>query len=325
MKKSKKAFVIIELALAVMAVVLTVGMLCENYGEQNHKKVSVIIQNSNDNQWAAFKYGLKMAAADLGLEVYTASVGELESAKELQNVIEEEVQNGADAVIVQPIAGEETGKMLQKIQGRIPVILIESAASNDKEDTGLAVVEPDQYAMGKQLAEELLSDYGGKLDGKKIGIVSQAQDTQAVIDREQGFREALRDSGAEIVWAVSGVDSENGKDLLGSQTRVDIIAALDDNSLVAAGSSAGSYKLRGAVVYGIGHSTDAFYYLDTGIVECLVMPDEFQRGYRSMAEIAERLGHYFYKMKAVTVDQIAIRREDMFSEENQEIIFMMSQ
>jgi ribose transport system substrate-binding protein len=179
--------------------------------------------------------------------------------------------------------------------------------------------------MGEDLAEELLADYEGNLNGKRLGIVAQSLDTQAGMNRRDGFCETIQDAGAEIVWTVSGLDLDNGEELLNAQTRADIVVALDNNSLVAAGSSANSGYLRGAVIYGIGHSADAVYYLDTGAVEALVIPDEFQQGYQSVAEIAKRLKNRFYRMETVTVEHTVLRREDLFSKENQEMLFMMSQ
>ena len=54
---------------------------------------------------------------------------------------------------------------------------------------------------------------------------------------------------------------------------MDFVIALDDNSLTAAGECAAANNLHGAIIYGIGNSTEAVYFLDTGAVECLVVPD----------------------------------------------------
>ena len=88
---------------------------------------------------------------------------------------------------------------------------------------------------------------------------------------------------------------------------------------------AAANDLHGALVYGIGNSTEAVYYLDTGIAGCLVVPDEFNVGYQSLTEAAEILTHYFYKMHDRTVSYTVLRRDTLFSKENQEIIFTMSQ
>ena len=101
--------------------------------------------------------------------------------------------------------------------------------------------------------------------------------------------------------------------------------ALDDNSLTAAGECAASSDLHGAVLYGIGNSTEAVYYLDTGIAECLVVPDEFNVGYRCMTEIAQSLQDFFYKPESCRVSHTVIRREELFSQKNQELLFTMNQ
>jgi ribose transport system substrate-binding protein len=44
-----------------------------------------------------------------------------------------------------------------------------------------------------------------------------------------------------------------------------------------------------------------------------------------VAEIAKRLNNRFYRMETVTVEHTVLRREDLFSKENQEMLFMMSQ
>lgn len=72
---------------------------------------------------------------------------------------------------------------------------------------------------------------------------------------------------------------------LQTQRRVDIVMALDNASFVEAGEAAKDNDLYGAVLYGIGNSTEAVYYLDAGWAQCLVAPDEFDAGYESVAEL----------------------------------------
>lgn len=106
---------------------------------------------------------------------------------------------------------------------------------------------------------------------------------------------------------------------------MDFVVALDNGSLTTAGEYSAANNLHGALVYGIGNSTEAVYYLDTGAVECLVVPDEFSMGYQSLTETAKRLQNFFYMMEDNTVSHTVIRREELFSEKNQEILFTMSQ
>ena len=62
---------------------------------------------------------------------------------------------------------------------------------------------------------------------------------------------------------------------------MDIVIALDDSNLTAIGEYLASSQPHGELLYGIGQSTEAIYYLDKGIAECVVVPDEFNVGYQS--------------------------------------------
>lgn len=67
------------------------------------------------------------------------------------------------------------------------------------------------------------------------------------------------------------------------------------------------------------------YYLDTGAVECLIVPDSFNVGYQSLTESVKCLRNLLYRMQDTTVSHTVIRREDLFTKENQDILFTMSQ
>ena len=324
METGKKVVILLEAFLALMVLAALLLMLQGKNG-QDLVKVSVVVRNSDDAQWSAFKYGLKMAAEDQGIEVFIVNTGETLTVEEEKSLIEWEIDNGADAVIVQPVPETGAEEMLKKFEKRVPVMLVESTASKDRTLTKLPVTEPDHYAMGTVLAEELLADYNGKVDGKTIGILSETNDSEAAINREKGFRDRLAGTKAEIIWNVSCHSGEAKENSLAAQPEVNFVVALDDDSLTAAGEESAANNLHGAVVYGIGRSTEAVYYLDTDHVKCLVVPDEFNVGYQSLTKTAESLKRHFHKVQGETVSHTVLRRETLFSKENQEIIFTMSQ
>ncbi len=324
MKNNGKWFYAFEAVLAVMVIILAVMMKGKN--EEHIDRISVVIQNSEDSQWAAFRYGLKMAAQDQEIELVIVSTADTMTEEEEMSVISQEIEYGADAVIVQPVSGKNIYRKLKKLQKKALMMLVESDAFVVQDDARLPIVEPDHYAMGKKLAEELLNDYNGNLKGKAIGIITgQNQQGEAVRKRKQGFEDTLEGTGAKVRWTVSCSLAETGDIFLGEQSAVDIAVALDNHSLIVAGQYAEANNLHGALVYGIGNSTEAVYGLDIGAVECLIVPDTFSMGYQSVTQIAQSLKHYFHKMEGKTVSFTAIRREELFLEKNQEILFTMSQ
>ncbi len=316
MNNSGKWFHVIEAVLAVMVILMAAAMLLEKNSKQ-YRKISVVIQDAEDTQWAAFRYGLKMAAQDQKVELVVASTADALTKEEQLNTIKREIELGADAVIVQPVPGDDLEQKLRHLEKKVPIILVEYTAAKEREKSQLPSVEPDHSAMGEALAEELKKDYCGNLSGKKYGILMKSDAPQAMNSRRQGVEKALQDTGIVCSWVVDG-SVEN-------KPKVDIVIALDNNSLIKAAEQAAANNLHGALVYGIGNSTQAAYYLDIGSVECLVVPDEFSVGYYSLTEAAERLRHFFRGMKSRVVAYTVIRREELFEERNQEILFTMCQ
>lgn len=306
-------FIFIEAVLGTMVLFLAFLMLREKNVDKSYQ-ISVIVENADDTQWSAFKYGLKMAAEDKGAEMVMVSTGASLSQEEEKKLIEEEIKNGADGVIVQPVSGEDTQQMLKEVGNKAEIMLVDDILSGIEK---FPVIQTDAYAIGKTLVEELLKDYGGNLEGKTLGILNGKEGLKSSAEKEKGFIEALQGTGAEIVWSDTQI-TENMPD-------VDFVIALDDNSLRAAGEMAAANNLHGAIVYGIGNSTQSVYYLDMGIAECLVIPDTFNVGYQSLTELVNKLEKAFYEYENQEISYTVMRKENMFSKENQEVIFTMSQ
>ena len=209
MKNGKKIFILVETFLGLMVFVLVMFMFLEK-NEKKQEKISVIIQNSDDSQWAAFKYGAKMAAADKKTEVFVVSTAGSLSVQEEENLIEREIANGASGIIVEPANGEKTEKMLKEVEKKVPVVLVESLASSDGTETKMPVTGADNYAMGKALAEELLKDCGGNIKGKKIGLVSGEENAEAISERAEGVRAVLEEKQADKV-AILLMNPQNGE------------------------------------------------------------------------------------------------------------------
>ena len=321
MMNNKKGFVLTEVILMIMVIGLALMMI----SGQNKKaldKVSVILENAGDSQWSALKYGLKMAAEEEGIELAVVDVEEGLDAEAQKKVFEREIEDGADALIVQPVLDKNDQEVLKKIEKRVPVMLVGYEAEKGETRYDLPVIKEDNYEMGQALAEEMLKDFEGNIEEKKIGLLLASTDSNMLSSRECGFKDALEDKNTNILELSldSLLDREEN-----TESKVDIVIALDDSNLTAIGEYLASSQPHGELLYGIGQSTEAIYYLDKGIAECVVVPDEFNVGYQSLSEVARKLDHYFENMKKQTVSYSVIRKETLFSKENQELLLTMSQ
>ena len=320
MKNGKKTYLLIEAILGILVLALALMMFRERETGERYR-VSVVIPNSEDNQWAAFKYGLKMAAEDQGIELSVVSTGNIGSKEEERELIEEETALVADGLILLAVPGGDPEELLSGT--KIPAVF--TGEPVEEKNGRFASVEPDHYGMGVTLGEELLKDYGGRLEGKTLGFVSAQEDSEAAARRMDGVLEALEETGIEVLWHVEGSFEGGDTAFLEAQEAADFVVALDDSSMEGAGACAAANDLHGALIYGMGDSTEAVYYLDTGRASCLVVPDGFQMGYQCMTLLAQKMDHYFYKMEDLVVPHRAIRRDNLFSRENQDMLFTMSQ
>lgn len=321
MMNNKKGFVLTEVILMIMVIGLAL-MMISGQNKKAPDKVSVILENAGDSQWSALKYGLKMAAEEQGIELAVVDVEEGLDAEAQKKVLEREIEDGADALIVQPVLDKNDQEVLKKIEKRVPVMLVGYEAEKGETRYDLPVIKEDNYEMGQALAEEMLKDFEGNIEEKKIGLLLASTDSNMLSSRECGFKDALEDKNANILEL--SLDSFLNREE-NTESKVDIVIALDDSNLTAIGEYLASSQPHGELLYGIGQSTEAIYYLDKGIAECVVVPDEFNVGYQSLSEVARKLDHYFENMKKQTVSYSVIRKETLFSKENQELLLTMSQ
>ena len=163
MKKDKKMFIFIEAVLGTMVLFLAFLMLREKNVDKSYQ-ISVIVENADDTQWSAFKYGLKMAAEDKGAEMVMVSTGASLSQEEEKKLIEEEIKNGADGSDRTACIGRRhTADVKKKSAIRQKLCWLTISC---QEIEKFPVIQPDAYAIGKTLVEELLKDYGGNLEEK---------------------------------------------------------------------------------------------------------------------------------------------------------------
>ena len=219
MRNNRHLFIILEITLAAMVIVLAFIMVREQ-GGRDRRRISVILPDPDSSQWSAFRYGLKMAAEDQGVEMFIVSSGDMQTIEEELRLVGSEIRNGADAVIVQPVPGDDAARKLEEASRKIPVMLVGSVGAEDESTSCLPVTGPDDYAMGKALAEEVLRDFNGNVEGKVLGIAAQNMESAQAASRQRGFLDTLRGRGTRTSWRVS-VAGESDQDSLGKQSKAE--------------------------------------------------------------------------------------------------------
>lgn len=326
MKNSRKTFVLIECVLGILVLISIIFMMRQQK-EDSKTKIVVMIENSDDSRWAAFKYGIKMAAEDCKVEAVIAGDDMGLTIAEQRKAIEREIRRGAAAVILEPPLEEGGEELLQEIKKEVPVVLVGYGLELKEDRKAFPLVAVDYSAMGQALVHAWKEDCGGDLSGKTLGIYLGSKQTSATRQLENSIREAAEAEKAVVRWMVSDDTKEDltaGESVLQAQDKVSAVFALDDGSFVAAGQAAGAKDLHNARVYGIGYSTDAVHALDQGLASALVVPNEFDIGYESLTEAVESLKLFSGKQTGKTVSYTVLRKDTLFLEKNQKILYAIS-
>lgn len=291
--------------------------------ESERYMVSVIVSDSNNDRWIAMKQGMEQAAGDFHIDLNIISTGPFATLEEELEVVRREVSNNVDGVILQMVSSEQAYEALEGIFTKEAVIFLETDI--EPEEYFVSVV-PDNIGMGAALADCILKDYGERIEGKKIGILGGNQKQISMQQRLSGFTKQMEGSNAEITWVLHS-ESEEQIEKEEMLTLVDLLVALDN----AETEQAVDYLLevpqeaKRCALYGEGISEKVVYYLDRGLIQSLVVPNEFHMGYQSVKEMSRQLSYSPTIGESSQVGFLVVDKENLYKTDNQKILFPIVQ
>lgn len=315
MKRNKLYFGVLILILLLIIAWASYSMLHVGVKEETYE-VSVIVNDSNNDRWIALHQGLEQAAGDYNIDLNFVSTGKIGSTQEEIALINRELENGAEGVIVQMV-GDFEAEEFNEVFAHAAVILLET----DVTPEGVyAFAGPDNTAIGKALAEAVKEDFKETLSDKTIGILRGNEKMLSSQQRLDGLCEELSETDARIVWTLNlGEESQKIEP-------VDIVIALenDETERMVDYLQTENVPIQ-SVLYGVGCSEKAVYYLDKGVIHTLVVPNEFNMGYQSMEAMANQLRYRLTKAEDCHVDYLVVDRTNLYDEDNQKILFPLVQ
>lgn len=320
MKRNRRYFGVLTLVLLLIIGWTSYGMLQVGMNTETHA-VSVIVNDSNNDRWIALHQGLAQASGDYNIDLNFVSTGKFTSVDEELALINRELENGAEGIIVQMVGDTEK---LEEISSRAAVILLET----DILPEGVySFAGPDNAAIGRALADALKGDFEGELSGKTIGILSGNEEKLSVQQRLAGLQEGLAGTGAEILWTIDSTGEQSSMaDAVWDAAAVDIVIALEnDETEYMVDYLQEKNADEKSILYGVGCSEKAVYYLDKGAIHTLVVPNEFNMGYQSMEAMANQLHYRLTRAEDCQVDYLVVDRTNLYDTDNQKVLFPIVQ
>lgn len=290
------AVIIAATALALLLILQTTRQT-----EPQRARIAVLTRRDVDVSDAALFAGMEKAAEDSKVILNYVVVPPTATLAEEKLLAEQEIADGARAVLLEPVSTAGSGKMAEELSQRAAVVLLGERA--DTEAAGhFGSVSADNYAIGVALGKEIAALLP---DGGRIALLPESDEQGSIAARRQGIREALRGSAVQVQEETQGVA---------------LLVGLEDSALTAAAESAAAEEKRPLVV-GVGNSNRNIYALDRGDIADMIVINEFNMGYLAVAEAKKKLSSGLREMEQLRVGDTLVARDTMFSAENQKLLF----
>lgn len=311
--KRNRVSVILFLIIIISVIGYSAYEMVNQRKDEDYISVSVIVNDSSNVRWDAFRTGLEQGAEDNHVHLNLVSTGTFQDAQEEHVIVKRELDGDADGVIVDPYSSEKD--IILPTESAKPVVLIETGIETDKLFNS---VMTDHVKLGKSLADAVIKD-----KAVKVGILSGNQEQLGMRQRLKSVQDALAEAGIEISWILS--EKEFNKKMRSMEYfadhQTDTVISLENNSTEKAvdillNDDSISWKL-----YGEGRSEKLIYYLDKGLIQELAVPNEYYMGYESMVLAAQSIRYYTDKTEQADVEFYMISKENLYDEETSRILF----
>ena len=287
--------------IAATALALLLVLQTTRQTEPQRARIAVLTRRDVVVGDAALFAGMEKAAEDSKVILNYVVVPPTATLAEEQLLAEQEIADGAGAVLLEPVSTAGSGKMAEKLSQRAAVVLLGERA--DMEAAGhFGSVSADNYAIGVVLGKEIAELLP---DGGRIALLPESDARGSIAARRQGIREALRGSAVQVQEETQGVA---------------LLVGLEDSALTAAAESAAAEEKQPLVV-GVGNSNRNIYALDRGDIADMIVINEFNMGYLAVAEAKKKLSSGLREMEQLRVGDTLVARDTMFSAENQKLLF----
>ena len=268
-------------------------------------------------EYTMLKQGMEQAAIDYDVELTFRTIREEETITEFFRTVQKEIESQTEVVIIQPKNKKVLGEKLKKIKNNVSIYFVNSAI--DMEEP-FPLVATDYVKLGERLASRIVERQFKK---EKILILKENFDYTDTFDYYQGITSQLE--SASIPYDVKEVRGEKReeqiKQLLDKKGYTSVItftsAMLENTAKVKNEENKSNIRL-----FGFQKSRAGLALIDDGSVEAIGISNQFAVGYQS---IQQNFTEYDESQNISEIQQIIVDQKNLFSEENQKLLFPIVQ
>ncbi len=283
--------------------------------------ISVIVEDTVDDNYVNFRKGMDRAAIEYNVDVSFITLYDEGSKKQQEELILREQQDGSRAIVVSPV---DSGQILQLQADKrvsVPLVFLNSEISSVGDELS-ARITFDYYQMGQELAKQVLAE---QPIGQRFYLLGKRQPDQISRQFEDGIENVLTAAGCEVI-RLQGGQADERKKQVETVWEQDfgraVMIALDPVSLTEAAQVLSDGERTAGIggLYGRGTTVRLLNYLDRGVIRGLCITDDFTAGYLSVRTAVELAGNQLVPALGY-LESHYIRREDLRRTEYEKLLY----
>ncbi len=317
-RKEKVLWILYGIVLILLFLLSSTNLIIKEKETQIYG-ISVIIEDTSDDNYVNFRKGMDRAAMELHADVSFITLYDKGSRSQQEELILREQQDGCRALIVSPVNAEDIFKMQEDKRLSVPLVLLnsEAVAAGDGATERIGF---DYYHMGQELGAQIRKEQ----QGKRLYILGRQDPDPVSIRFQDGILNVLEPEGYQVLFR----NGRGGEDLKAAVRKIlqeekqAVIAALDPVSLTEAAQQLSEMEPDFEVggLYGRGTTVRLLNYLDKGVIQGLCITDDFSAGYLSVRMAVDMVENRFVEDHDYLKSQ-CISRKDLHDEEYEKMLY----
>lgn len=322
MKKKRKQIFIILFLLFILSFLL---LLSDTQLSGNGKKIyniSIITRGKNNESLMIMKKGIDQAASEMNVNVRFITLAKENKVLEQTELIDQEINNKADVIIIDPVDYEKMAEPIENAMKKVPVILIESTVRSENVPSSISC---DNYSLGVSLGNEMMKMKNTRTN---IAIVKNNFECSSIKERYDGFMSVMEGSENNFIYReILGEEQQNyynqAKKLL-EDKNIDVVVVFDTSILEMISQEKRDLRninkdKKFAEIYGTGSTSKIISFLEDRVINATAIQNEYNIGYLGVKAAVNRLNGK--KISNGTISSTVINKGNMYSKENQKLLF----
>ena len=306
--------------LALLLLILCLNSLASCTERKTKLNIEMIVAGTETEFWMSAYAGAQAAAEQYNVKVKMFGPGLESDYRRQEGILRQSITRKPDAIILAANDSSITADLPNPsaVDG-ITLIAIHSGAGGSK---WVSYVGSDNYRMGTALAAEIKS----RFTGGAVAVVSFIEESPAAQEREAGFLDEMAESPAFLILETAYCDSdiETAKTLalklMAENDNLAAIACLNSQSTIGSGMAIEETGTRSVFLAGIDCTTEEVGLIERGILGVTLLQNPYAMGYFGLEAAVKSLRGEPPEKTIHTAFRV-INKENLFSEENQRLIF----